>query len=167
VPIHKKWEAGYTRIQVIRQEDKQLQLLAFFEEFSHGHCMNFVLKQTDLYEAFHRSGKSGIRFIDAKFPLPRLPADKDGDYDDMAFVCLDLPDLPGEHDDISIMFENEEGKPTCFCLIYWPRRKKEWAVCWRCACIDRDRLAQCLPAPIKGSSRISRVKWADNAYKDT
>ncbi|KAL6868418.1 hypothetical protein J3F83DRAFT_692027 [Trichoderma novae-zelandiae] len=131
VPIHKKWEAGYTRIQVIRQEDKQLQLLAFFEEFSHGHCMNFVLKGTDLYEAFHRGGKSGIRFIDAKFPLPRLPADKDGDYDDMAFVCLDLPDLPGEHDDISIMFENDE---------------------------DRDRLAQVLPAPIKGSSRISRMK---------
>ncbi|KAL7798097.1 hypothetical protein V8C37DRAFT_244834 [Trichoderma ceciliae] len=131
VPIHKKWEAGYTRIQVIKQEDKQLQLLAFFEDFSHGHCMNFVLKGTDLYEAFHRGGKSGIRFVDAKFPLPRLPADKDGDYDDMAFVCLDLPDLPGEHDDISIMFENEE---------------------------DRDRLAQCLPAPIKGSSRISRLK---------
>ncbi|UKZ77176.1 hypothetical protein TrVFT333_004895 [Trichoderma virens FT-333] len=131
VPIHKKWEAGYTRIQVIRQEDKQLQLLAFFEEFSHGHCMNFVLKGTDLYEAFHRGSKSGIRFVDAKFPLPRLPADKDGDYDDMAFVCLDLPDLPGEHDDISIMFESEE---------------------------DRDRLAQCLPASIKGSSRISRMK---------
>lgn len=111
VPIHKKWEAGYTRIQVIRQEDKQLQLLAFFEDFSHGHCMNFVLKGTDSYEAFHRGSKSGIRFVDAKFPLPRLPADKDGDYDDMAFVCLDLPDLPGEHDDISIMFENEEGKP--------------------------------------------------------
>ncbi|PTB65323.1 hypothetical protein BBK36DRAFT_1170063 [Trichoderma citrinoviride] len=131
VPIHKKWEAGYTRIQVIKQEDKQLQLLAFFEDFSHGHCMNFVLKGTDLYEAFHRGSKSGIRFVDAKFPLPRLPADKDGDYDDMAFVCLDLPDLPGEHDDISIMFENEE---------------------------DRDRLAQVLPAPIKGSSRISRMK---------
>ncbi|KAM0252125.1 hypothetical protein ACHAQJ_007865 [Trichoderma viride] len=131
VPIHKKWEAGYTRIQVIKQEDKQLQLLAFFEEFSHGHCMNFLLKGTDLYEAFHRGSKSGIRFVDAKFPLPRLPADKDGDYDDMAFVCIDLPDLPGEHDDISIMFENEE---------------------------DRDRLAQCLPAPIKGSSRISRMK---------
>ncbi|ETS03961.1 hypothetical protein M419DRAFT_75071 [Trichoderma reesei RUT C-30] len=131
VPIHKKWEAGYTRIQVIKQEDKQLQLLAFFEDFSHGHCMNFVLKGTDLYEAFHRGSKSGIRFVDAKFPLPRLPADKDGDYDDMAFVCLDLPDLPGEHDDISIMFETEE---------------------------DRDRLAQVLPAPIKGSSRISRMK---------
>ncbi|KAM5362550.1 hypothetical protein ACJZ2D_012462 [Fusarium nematophilum] len=113
VPIHKKWEAGYTRIQVVRQEDKQLQLLAFFEDFHHGHCMNFVLKGTDVYESVQRSSKSGIKFVDAKFPLPRLPADKDGDYDDMAFVCLDLPDLPGEHDDISILFEKESGKgPT-------------------------------------------------------
>ncbi|KAM5351621.1 hypothetical protein ACJ41O_004344 [Fusarium nematophilum] len=128
VPIHKKWEAGYTRIQVVRQEDKQLQLLAFFEDFHHGHCMNFVLKGTDVYESVQRSSKSGIKFVDAKFPLPRLPADKDGDYDDMAFVCLDLPDLPGEHDDISILFEKES---------------------------DRDALAQCLPAPMKGSSRMS------------
>ncbi|KAK7408982.1 hypothetical protein QQX98_008861 [Neonectria punicea] len=110
VPIHKKWEAGYTRIQVVRQEDKQLQLLAFFEDFHHGHCMNFVLKGTDSYESFGRAGKAGIKFVDAKWPLPRLPADKDGDYDDMAFVCLDLPDLPGEHDDISIVFENETGQ---------------------------------------------------------
>ncbi|KAI9166948.1 hypothetical protein HJFPF1_03063 [Paramyrothecium foliicola] len=110
VPIHKKWEAGYTRIQIVRQEDKQLQLLAFFEDFVHGHCMNFVLKGTDNYESISRSGKSGIRFLDAKFPLPRLPADKDQDFDDMAFVCLDLPDLPGEHDDISIWFEKETGE---------------------------------------------------------
>ncbi|KAK2599004.1 hypothetical protein QQS21_005538 [Conoideocrella luteorostrata] len=128
VPIHKKWEAGFTRIQVIRQGDKQLQLLAFFEDFQHGHCMNFVLKGTDVYETFQRGSKAGLRFVDAKFPLPRLPADKDGDYDDMAFVCLDLPDLPGEHDDISIMFEKEA---------------------------DRDLLSKCLPAPAKGSSRIS------------
>ncbi|KAI8720919.1 hypothetical protein NCS52_00538100 [Fusarium sp. LHS14.1] len=128
VPIHKKWEAGYTRIQVIQQEDKQLQLLAFFEDFHHGHCMNFVLKGTDVYESVSRSSKSGIKFVDAKFPLPRLPADKDGDYDEMAFVCLDLPDLPGEHDDISILFEKES---------------------------DRDALAQCLPAPVKGSSKMS------------
>lgn len=128
VPIHKKWEAGYTRIQVVRQEDRQLQLLAFFEDFHHGHCMNFVLKGTDIYESFTRSGKSGIKFVDAKFPLPRLPADKDGDYDDMAFVCLDLPDLPGEHDDISIMFEKEA---------------------------DREALGLCLPAPLKGSARMS------------
>lgn len=110
VPIHKKWEAGPTRIQIVRQEDKQVQLLAFFEDWQYGHCMNFVLKGTDLYESFQRSGKSGIKFVDAKFPLPRLPAEKDGDFDDMAFVCLDLPDLPGEHDDISIMFDKELGK---------------------------------------------------------
>ncbi|UNI14475.1 hypothetical protein JDV02_001101 [Purpureocillium takamizusanense] len=128
VPIHKKWEAGYTRIQVVRLEDRQLQLLAFFEDFQHGHCMNFVLKGTDVYESLHRGSKSGIRFVDAKFPLPRLPADKDGDFDEMAFVCLDLPDLPGEHDDITLMFEKET---------------------------DRDRLIECLPAPVKGSSRIS------------
>ncbi|KAM0434522.1 hypothetical protein ACHAPT_003618 [Fusarium lateritium] len=128
VPIHKKWEAGYTRIQVIRQEDKQLQLLAFFEDFHHGHCMNFLLKGTDVYESVQRSSKTGIKFVDAKFPLPRLPADKDGDYDEMAFVCLDLPDLPGEHDDITILFEKDA---------------------------DRDALAQCLPAPVKGSSKMS------------
>ncbi|KAI6779593.1 uncharacterized protein J7T54_008211 [Emericellopsis cladophorae] len=109
VPIHKKWEASYTRIQLVKQDDK-LQLLAFFEDFHHGHCMGFVLKGTDVYETFNRSNKSGLRFIDAKFPLPRLPVDKDGDYDDMAFVSLDLPDLPGEHDDISITFENETGE---------------------------------------------------------
>ncbi|KAM4054827.1 hypothetical protein HRG_005648 [Hirsutella rhossiliensis] len=128
VPIHKKWEAGFTRIQVVRLEDRQVQLLAFFEEFHHGHCMNFVLKGTDVYESFHRGGKSGLKFVDAKFPLPRVPADKDADFDDMAFVCLDLPDLPGEHDDISIMFEKES---------------------------DRDRLCELLPAPTKGSSRMS------------
>ncbi|KAJ3479536.1 hypothetical protein NLG97_g8295 [Lecanicillium saksenae] len=110
VPIHKKWEAGLTRIQVVRQEDKQVQLLAFFENWQHGHCMNFLLKGTDVYESFQRSGKAGIKFVDAKFPLPRVPEEKDGDFDDMAFVCLDLPDLPGEHDDISIVFEKELGE---------------------------------------------------------
>lgn len=127
VPIHKKWEAGYTRIQVIKQDEK-LQLLAFFEDFHHGHCMNFVLKGTDVYESVQRSSKSGIKFVDAKFPLPRLPADKDGDYDDMAFVCIDLPDLPGEHDDLTVYFEKDT---------------------------DREALAQCLPAPVKGSSKMS------------
>ncbi|KAG6309967.1 hypothetical protein E4U44_006148 [Claviceps purpurea] len=128
VPIHKKWEAGSTRIQVVRLEDRQLQLLAFFEDFQHGHCMNFLLKGTDEYEMFQKGGKAGIRLVDAKFPLPRMPASKDADYDDEAFVCLDVPDLPGEHDDISIMFENDA---------------------------DRDHLSSCLPAPAKTPSRIS------------
>ncbi|KAK2004678.1 hypothetical protein LX36DRAFT_355927 [Colletotrichum falcatum] len=130
VPIHKKWEAGLTRVQVV-QQGSVIQLLAFFPDFHHGQCMNFQLKGTDVYEMFSRSGKAGIKFVDAKFPLPRMPNGGDGPSDDMGFICLDLPDLPGEHDDISILFENEA---------------------------ERDRLCQCLPAPVKGASRSLRGK---------
>lgn len=149
VPIHKKWEAGYTRIQVVRLEDRQMQLLAFFEDFHHGHCMNFVLKGTDVYESFHRGGKSGIKFVDAKFPLPRVPADKDADFDDVAFVCLDLPDLPGEHDDITIMFEKESGMRGEGAVGRGGRGRAN------ARHLDRDRLCELLPAPVKGSSRMS------------
>ncbi|KAK1473774.1 hypothetical protein CABS01_04436 [Colletotrichum abscissum] len=109
VPIHKKWEAGLTRVQVV-QQGTIMQLLAFFPDFHHGQCMNFVLKGTDVYETFSRSSKAGIKFVDAKFPMPRMPNGSDGPSDDMGFICLDLPDLPGEHDDITLLFENEAGK---------------------------------------------------------
>jgi hypothetical protein len=112
VPIHKKWEAGATRIQVV-QQDGVSQLLAFFEDFSHGQCMGFHLKGTDVFEAFGRSGKAGLKIDDAKFPLPRVLApDADGAQQaaDAAFLCLDLPELPGEHDDISILFDSEAGE---------------------------------------------------------
>jgi hypothetical protein len=112
VPIHKKWEAGATRIQVV-QQDGVAQLLAFFEDFSHGQCMGFHLKGTDVFEAFSRSGKAGLKIDDAKFPLPKTLASEDNSAQqaaDAAFLCLDLPELPGEHDDISILFESEAGK---------------------------------------------------------
>jgi hypothetical protein len=110
VPIHKKWEAGATRIQVV-QQDKLIQLLAFFDDFSHGKCMSFALKGTDVFESFGKGSKSGVKFDDAKFPLPRVVPGENTIQDtaDTAFVCLDLPDLPGEHDDISITFESEAG----------------------------------------------------------
>ena len=113
VPIHKKWEAGATRIQVV-QQDKVMQLLAFFDDFSHGKCMSFVLKGTDVFESFGKGSKSGVKFDDAKFPLPRVVAGENTIQDtaDTAFVCLDMPELPGEHDDISITFESEAGKPS-------------------------------------------------------
>ncbi|KAF6841208.1 hypothetical protein CPLU01_00769 [Colletotrichum plurivorum] len=130
VPIHKKWEAGWTRVQVV-QQNSIIQLLAFFPDFHHGQCMNFVLKGTDVFETFSRSSKAGIKFVDAKFPLPRMSNGTDGPSDDMGFICLDMPDLPGEHDDISLLFENEA---------------------------ERDRLCQCLPAPVKGGSRSLRGK---------
>ncbi|ERT02183.1 uncharacterized protein SPSK_04851 [Sporothrix schenckii 1099-18] len=134
VPIHKKWEAGHTRIQVVANPDtKVVQLLAFFQDFHYGHCMSFVLKGTDVFEAFGRGSKAGIKFDDAKFPLPRVPIgdssnggggsdsgasgggggnadDRVMSHSETAFVCLDMPDLPGEHDDISILFDKETGQ---------------------------------------------------------
>ncbi|KAI2626319.1 hypothetical protein GGS21DRAFT_529873 [Xylaria nigripes] len=110
VPIHKKWEAGTTRIQVV-QQDKTVQLIAFFEDWHHGQCMGFVLKGTDIFECFSRNGKAGLKLADAKFPLPKVPADGAYKTDDMAFLCLDMPDFAGEHDDISILFDDSLGKP--------------------------------------------------------
>ncbi|KAL2374534.1 hypothetical protein BDBG_04709 [Blastomyces gilchristii SLH14081] len=106
VPIYKKWEASKVRIQVLTQE-KIVQLVAFFhDDFSHGKCMNFVLKSTDIFESFnHRSGKFGVKIVDAKFALP-TPADDPA----AGFVSLDIPEYPGEHDDISIAFDSENDR---------------------------------------------------------
>ncbi|KAJ5175641.1 uncharacterized protein N7482_001518 [Penicillium canariense] len=101
VPIYKKWEASLARIQIVQQE-KIIQLIAFFADFQHGTCMNFVLKGTDHIESFGRSGKFGIRIVDAKFALPKKDDDPGSD-----FVCLDMPDYPIEHDDITITFDKE------------------------------------------------------------
>jgi hypothetical protein len=162
VPIYKRWEASATRLQVVQQA-KQHQLLAFFEDFSHGRCMNFQLKGTDAYEGFiGRAGKPTVRLVDAKFALPRgesssaaaaaaatmttaaagagagaaastsasagaaarlvgsspaasaAAAEAAVAADSRDFVCLDLPDYPGEHDDIHIVFESREGEFLLF-----------------------------------------------------
>lgn len=109
VPIHKKWEAGTTRVQVVQQE-KTVQLLAFFEDWNHGQCMGFILKGTDVFESFSRNGKAGLKLADAKFPLPKTPHEGGDKTDEMAFLCLDMPDFAGEHDDITILFEDSFGK---------------------------------------------------------
>ena len=67
--------------------------------------MNFTLKVTDSFDTFTRSGVSFLRIVDAKFALPKGESDPARE-----FVCLDVPDYPGEHDDIIIGFDNEEGK---------------------------------------------------------
>jgi hypothetical protein len=107
VPIYKKWEAVSTRIQVVKRE-KIVQLLAFFENFSHGDCMNFTLKSTDVFESSTKSGKFLLRIVDAKFSLPKGHEDPDAGVE-KRFVCLDMPEYPGEHDDITIVFDEEEG----------------------------------------------------------
>ncbi|KAI9773173.1 MAG: hypothetical protein M1840_008294 [Geoglossum simile] len=104
VPIYKKWEASSARLQILRQ-DRVVQLVAFFHDFSHGDCMNFHLKGTDVFESFSKSGKHCIRIVDAKFALPKGEV-----VDSKGFVCLDMPDYPGEHDDITITFDQASGK---------------------------------------------------------
>lgn len=106
VPIHKRWEASMTRLQVVKYE-KTIQLIAFFKDFSHGSCMSFALKSTDVFESFSRSGTPYICIVDAKFSLPR-----EEDSRNHGYVCLGMPEYPGEHDDISIGFESEEGSIT-------------------------------------------------------
>ncbi|KAL8810545.1 MAG: hypothetical protein Q9200_002491 [Gallowayella weberi] len=103
VPIHKRWEALGTRIQIVSR-DKTIQLLAFFKDFSHGTCMNFALKSTDVFECFTRSNHAYLSIVDAKFALPK--SEKDSNHD---FISLDMPEYPAEHDDITICFESEQG----------------------------------------------------------
>ncbi|CAN8098848.1 unnamed protein product [Discula destructiva] len=131
VPIYKKWEATETRIQIVESEDKIIQVLVFFENFHHGQCMSFQLKATDVFESIKKGDKVGLKIDDAKFPLPLLPEEKKEPTDDMAFVCLDMPEIPGEHDDITILFEGEE---------------------------QRDDFIKCLPAPVKGSKVSNMFK---------
>lgn len=108
VPIYKKWEASGTRIQVVESVENIIQVLVFFENFHHGESMSFQLKATDVFESIKKGDKVGLKIDDAKFPLPLLPEEKKESTDDMAFVCLDMPEIPGEHDDITILFDGEE-----------------------------------------------------------
>ena len=104
VPIYKRLEASVARLQIV-QQDKVLQLVGFFKDFHLGTCMNFVLKGTDNFESFTRSEQFCIRIVDAKFALPKKSSEKNHN-----FLCLDLPEYPGEHDDITIGFDSAAGK---------------------------------------------------------
>lgn len=103
VPIHKRWEASATRVQIVKRL-QTVQLLAFFKDFSHGSCMSFGLKSTDVFESYSRSGIFYLCIVDAKFALPKGETETKHH-----FVCLDMPEYPGEHDDITIGFESEHG----------------------------------------------------------
>ncbi len=103
VPISKRWEVTSARIQLLHL-DKTVQLAGFFKDPIHAGSMNFVLKVTDFFETFSRSGSFYLRIIDAKFALPR-----EGKTSNKEFVCLDTPEWPGEHDDITVGFDDEMG----------------------------------------------------------
>lgn len=108
VPIYKKWDAASTRVQIV-QKEKVIQLVAFFEKFTHGDCMNFALKSTDIFETSGKSGKFSVRIVDAKFAMPKSRSDGETAIDH-EYVCLDMPEYPGEHDDITIIFETETAR---------------------------------------------------------
>jgi len=129
VPLYKKWEASQARLQILRR-DKVVELAAFFEDFSHCDCLNFILKATDSFESYNKSGNFCIRLADAKFALPKGGDESSGTKSNR-FVCLDMPAFPEEHDDITITFDSES---------------------------DRDKFARTLPAPVKSVSRLGTVK---------
>ncbi|KAL6704705.1 hypothetical protein ACN47E_007987 [Coniothyrium glycines] len=121
VPIYKQWTATTIRIQVVRQ-DNIIQLLAFFEDFSHADAMNFQLRTTDTFEKSDKSGKFGVKLVDAKFALPVEERRGEGKMQKeegrltgwsgtkRRFVCLDEIEYPGEHDDILIQFDSAETR---------------------------------------------------------
>ena len=143
VPVHKRWEASTPRLQIVKQ-NKTVQLVAFFKDFSHGKCMNFALKMTDSFETFARSGVSFLRIVDAKFALP-----KDDSNSARDFVCLDMPDFPSEHDDIVIGFDNEQGERLK--RVTGSRAKESRTN----QATERDKFTHQLPAPV---NKISRMK---------
>ncbi len=147
VPMYKRWEASTPRLQIIKQ-DNTVQLVAFFKDFSHGACMNFVLKVTDVFDISTRSGLFFLRIVDAKFALPKVESDPARD-----FLCLDLPEYPGEHDDIILGFDNGQGK-------HFKRLIGSIAAVkiWIDQYAERDRFANTLPAPVNKMSRMASLR---------
>ena len=141
LPLHKQWEANLARLQVINQ-DKVYQLVVFLKDFSHGACMNFVMKATDVYETFSKSTMFFLRLADAKFAMPKGEEDQTRD-----FVCLDMPEYPGEHDDITIGFDDEQGM-----------RAHIQTVVLINAAVDRDKFAEALPGPVSKMSRMASLR---------
>lgn len=105
--------------------------------------MNFALKSTDVFESLARSGIYYIRIVDAKFALP-----KTGEETNKDFVCLDLPEYPAEHDDITIGFEVEAGTNE-----YLQHKN-----CVANGQADRDRFGAALPAAINTFSRMGSLR---------
>ncbi|KAH7355705.1 hypothetical protein BKA66DRAFT_575197 [Pyrenochaeta sp. MPI-SDFR-AT-0127] len=121
VPIYKQWTANTIRLQIVEQ-DNIIQLLAFFEDFSHADAMNFQLRTMDVFEKSDKGGKFGLKLVDAKFALPVEERRGEGKMQKeegrltgwsgtkRRFVCLDEIEYPGEHDDILIQFESAETR---------------------------------------------------------
>ena len=109
IPVHKRQEASGARIQILSQDNRgqrTFHLLAVLSDFPNGKIMSFQLHGANVFEATFKSSKYCLRFIDAKFALPKSPDNTEMAWD---FICLDTPEYPAEHDDIMIGFDSEQG----------------------------------------------------------
>lgn len=104
VALHKKWESTVCRLQIVRK-NQNVQLLAFFKDFQYGQCMSVPLKPIDVFELFSKGGKHMLVIVEAKFALP-----KNREMENRAFLSLDNPEYPSEHDDITIVFDSDMGE---------------------------------------------------------
>ncbi|CAD0108398.1 unnamed protein product [Aureobasidium uvarum] len=124
VPIYKKWEATKVRIQILTLGNVT-KIAAFFEDFSHADAMVFQIKAADTFEKAKgdKPAKYCIKFVDAKFSLPKKEKDVQGSEDEppsdskiwgkgvrRKYINLEGLEYAGEHDDITIGFETEEGE---------------------------------------------------------
>jgi hypothetical protein len=113
--LHKRLDAGLTRVQIVsHNHDGVVQLLAFFDDqCTWADSMGFVVKGVDIVERYEaKGGRLGVRLVDAKFSLPRMEKSRGGaklDDVERGFICLDMPEYPGENDDIWIGFDDNEG----------------------------------------------------------
>jgi hypothetical protein len=124
VPIYKKWEATKVRIQILTLGNVT-KIAAFFEDFSHADAMVFQIKAADTFEKAKgdKQAKYCVKFVDAKFSLPKKEKENEGADDELPsdsqtwgkgvrrkYINLEGLEYAGEHDDITIGFETEEGK---------------------------------------------------------
>lgn len=155
VPIYKRWEACTVRIQIVQQANVT-QLLAFMEDFSHADAMNFQLKSMDVFEIVElkgskgEKGRFGLRLVDAKFYLPKERKKDDAPVSEVdaakrRFACLDMPEYPGEHDDITLGFETDAGKSLSLLIRVHDANEP----------IERERFASALPAATQLARLIS------------
>jgi hypothetical protein len=151
VPIYKKWEATKVRIQILTLGNVT-KIAAFFEDFSHADAMVFQIKAADTFEKAKgdKAAKYCVKFVDAKFSLPKKEkehegGDEEGQSDSQVwgkgvrrkYINLEGLEYAGEHDDITIGFETEEGKSD---MIECNWNKMLTRV------IARDRFSEGLPA---------------------
>nr|POE68834.1 hypothetical protein CFP56_66848 [Quercus suber] len=121
VPIYHKWTAADVRLQIVAQ-DTVIKVVAFMEGFSHADAMLIQVKSMDVFETIKGDGKGkkwALKMVDAKFSLPTREerkekespsTDSDAHTVQRRFVNLEGLEYAGEHDDITIGFDTEDGE---------------------------------------------------------